>query len=250
MRYRLTIEYDGTNYAGWQRQKNAISVQEKIENALSVFCNIKITIVGSGRTDAGVHALGQVAHFDIPFNDTINVQRLLCSVNSLLPDDIKLKSCEMVSNDFHAQYSAKTKTYKYSIYISDKLKPLKIRYAERVKSSLDFDILRAALKLFLGIHDFRAFSAGQLKNKSTIREITNINFINENEDVFFEITGNGFLYKMVRFIVSYLIAAATGKITLLDVERMLTEGRRVINIKLLPANGLCLMNVKYPNLSK
>ena len=243
MRYALTVEYDGTSYSGWQRQKNAVSVQQKVEEALEVVLGKKTVIVASGRTDAGVHAKGQVAHFDS--DKTLVPRRTAYSLNALLPDDIKIVGVRAVSDDFHAQYSAKRKTYVYNTYVSDNPSPMRSRYYARILPPVDIEKMRRASKSLIGKHDFKAFCSTGSSIKSTVREIYAFDIIEQGDEVIFRITGNGFLYNMVRIIVGALISFGEGKISLLDLEKMVDGERRPNGIKTMPAKALCLKNVEY-----
>ncbi|MDR0696715.1 MAG: tRNA pseudouridine(38-40) synthase TruA [Christensenellaceae bacterium] len=244
-RYKLLIEYDGTNYSGWQKQINSISIQEKIESALSTIFNSKITVVGSGRTDTGVHAKGQVAHFDVITNTEYSSSRIMHSLNGLLPWDIKIKDCNIVDHTFHSQYSAKRKTYRYSVYLSNTICPLKHRYAEMTVPTINLEKMQNSSLEFLGVHDFKGFSGSLEKSKNTIREIYRIEISKNDDNIFFEITGNGFLYKMVRFLVGHLIAIGLSKIDITTIKDILRDHKRSINIIPAPARGLCLMSVDY-----
>ncbi|MDR2267454.1 MAG: tRNA pseudouridine(38-40) synthase TruA [Christensenellaceae bacterium] len=242
-RVLIRVEYDGTSYAGWQRQSNALSIQAVIEVALSVLFQTKICLTGSGRTDSGVHALGQTAHFDCVTNNT--AEKIMYALNSLLPDDIKIRECKFVSSDFHAQYSTKRKTYKYTIYLSNTIQPLKTRFAERVFPPLNIELIKQAITILLGTHDFAAFSAYSRSVKTTTREIYDVSIQQASDEISFSITGNGFLYKMVRMLVGALIAVGKQQMKIDDISKMLASGKRDINFKTLPAKGLCLVHVEY-----
>ena len=243
MRYALTVEYDGTSYSGWQRQKNAVSVQQKVEEALEVVLGKKTVIVASGRTDAGVHAKGQVAHFDS--DKTLVPRRTAYSLNALLPDDIKIVGVRAVSDDFHAQYSAKRKTYVYNTYVSDNPSPMRSRYYARILPPVDIEKMRRASKSLVGKHDFKAFCSTGSSIKSTVREIYAFDIIEQGDEVIFRITGNGFLYNMVRIIVGTLFFIGKGKLPESAIDEMLSTGRRNAGGKTYPACGLILESVDY-----
>jgi len=244
MRYRITIEYSGKNYNGWQRQENGLGVQQVIEDTLSKLTGKTVVITGSGRTDTGVHAAGQVAHFD---SDTkITPEKMLYAMNALLPDDIKLTQCETVPEDFHAQYSAKRKTYRYQMYLSRIPSPLKDDYYAQVIPPVDVDKIRRAAGKLVGEHDFKAFCTSGVPKKTTVREIYSLNVSEEGEILAFEIEGNGFLYNMVRIIAGTLISIGRGKLPEITIEEMLATGVRKLGGKTFPAKGLCLMRVEYP----
>ncbi len=243
MRYAMVVEYDGTAYAGWQRQKNAVSIQQKIEEAMEIVLGKKTVIVGSGRTDSGVHALGQVAHFDS--EKELNTRSTMYSINSLLPSDVKLQKLFKVEQDFHAQYSAKRKTYLYRAYVSESASPLKDKYYARVLPDVDFDkMVREASKL-VGKHDFKAFCSTGSSINSTEREIYAFELKKEGDEIIFEITGNGFLYNMVRIIVGTLFFVGKGKLEEGTIEKMLQSGQRKLGGKTFPACGLTLKQVEY-----
>ncbi len=248
MRYAMVVEYDGTCYAGWQRQKNAISIQQKIEEALEIVFKQKIIIVASGRTDSGVHALGQVAHFDV--DKKLNTRSVMYSINSLLPSDIKLQQLFEVDSDFHAQYSAKRKTYVYKSYINESASPLKDRFYARILPPVDVEKMVRASKALVGKHDFRAFCSTGSSINSTEREIYSLDILQDGDEVIFEITGNGFLYNMVRIIVGTLYFIGKGKLPENAIEEMLTSGNRRSGGKTYPACGLTLKKVEYMDINK
>lgn len=242
MRIILTISYDGTAYCGWQRQKNGISVQEVIENAIIKLTGEKISLIASGRTDAGVHANGQVAHFDTL--STIPPQKFYLAINSLLPDDIRILSSSLAKDDFHARYSAKRKTYVYNFYLSHVILPLKDRYATRIEN-FNVETAQAVLDQIVGTHDFKCFLSSGSEVKTTVRTIYSATACQSGDDISLEITGNGFLYNMVRIIAGTVIAACENKITVEDVKRALLSGDRNVASKTAPAKGLCLKSVEY-----
>ena len=200
---KLTIQYDGTNYCGWQRQKNGISIQEKVEDAIYLVTGEKVKLIASGRTDRGVHAQGQVANFIT--SSKIPPDRFKYALNSKLPQDISIVKSELVPENFHARYDAKGKVYRYVIFNGEIRNPLYNRYAYHVPVKLDFDLMDKAKDYFLGRHDFRAFMAQGSSVKSTIRTIKDINLDKREELIFFTIEGDGFLYNMVRIIVGTLV---------------------------------------------
>lgn len=243
MRYAMVVEYDGTNYAGWQRQKNAVSVQQKIEEALEIVLGVKTIIYASGRTDSGVHAEGQVAHFEC--EKELNTRRTTYSINSLLPSDIKLQTIFPVAPDFHAQYSAKRKTYLYRSYVNECPSPLKDRFYARILPPVDVEKMKRASKALVGKHDFKAFCSTGSSIQTTVREIYEFNILERDDEIIFEITGNGFLYNMVRIIVGTLYFIGKGKLPETAIEEMLSTGIRKLGGKTYPACGLCLKKVEY-----
>ena len=244
MKIKLTVSYDGTNYCGWQVQPNGVTVQEKLENAVFCVTGEKVRVTGSGRTDAGVHAKGQVAHFTVE-KENIPPQRFVMALNAHLPSDIRVTKSEQVSCDFDACRGAKRKTYKYSLYLSDTVLPLKERYAVRLEQKVNVNAIKECAKLFLGEHDFKGFCASGSSVKTTVRTIYDLCVDFNGEDLTFTITGNGFLYNMVRIIVGTLIKVGEGKATESDVRKMLDFGERTLGGKTLSAKGLCLEKVEY-----
>lgn len=244
MRFAMIVEYDGTGYSGWQRQKNVISVQQKIEEALERLFFKKMVIMGSGRTDKGVHAAGQVAHFDI--ETSLQPFRIKASLNSFLPEDIIIKDLFKVKDDFHSQLDAKSKIYVYKAYVSRVASPLKNRYYVQIIPPLDIDLMKKCAQKIVGKHDFAAFAVRNGERPSnTTREVTRIDIKQEGEILTFEVEGNGFLYKMVRSIVGTLVWIGRGKLQPSCIESMFATNERALGGKTLQANGLCLISVKY-----
>jgi tRNA pseudouridine38-40 synthase len=244
MRLAMIIEYDGSNYSGWQRQKNGVSIQEKVEEALSKLFSKKITIYGSGRTDKGVHAEGQVAHFDV--ETELTPFKIMGSINFFLPDDIVIKDVFVVASDFHAQFDAKSKIYVYNTYVSRINSPLKSKYYVQIVPPLDIDLMRTAAKKLVGSHNFAAFAVknGDLPS-TTIRAISRIDIIENGENITFEVEGPGFLYRMVRSIVGTLVWIGRGKLPIDAIDDMLKTGCRSLGGKTLAPNGLVLKKVIY-----
>ena len=242
MRYVAEIAYDGTNYAGWQRQKNAVSVQELLENAFFAAFKTRVAVTASGRTDAGVHAAGQVAHFDT--ESSVPAEKFYKALNVFLPGSVKVIKSEEADADFHACNSAKKKTYAYSLYVSDTELPLKERYAERIADA-DVEKMKAAAKEFVGTHDFSAYKASGSSAKTTVRKIYSCKVVKKGTDITFTVCGNGFLYNMVRIMVGATVAAGKGEISVEDIRRSLATGERPKNVKTFPAKGLCLISAEY-----
>ena len=244
---KLTIKYDGTKYYGWQRQKNLLSIQKIIEEKISKMTNEEIKIKGSGRTDAGVHAFGQVANFKT--NSTIPIKKIPFILNNLLPDDIKIKRAEKVDNDFHARFSAVSKIYHYYIFNSgkDNFYPsfLLNKYVYYIYRKIDILEMKKAGKLFLGEHDFSSFACSGSVIKNPIRDFKKIDIKENGRIICFQMEANAFLYKMVRVIVGTLLEVGQGKIDYREIKGILeTKNRREGN-KIVPAKGLFLMQVKY-----
>ena len=248
MRYGLKIAYDGTEYAGWQRQKNALSVQECLENALEQALDIDVRVVASGRTDAGVHAAGQVCHFD---SDSLTVppEKLPDCLNRFLPPDIRLLEGWEGRDGFDSNRSAKRKTYCYSLYESRREMPLLERYAVRVDELPKIEDLRRVAKLFEGEHDFKAFCASGSSVKTTVRTVYEVK-VEEMETfalrvVKIYVTGNGFLYNMVRTMAGELLDLASSKKAEESLQKAFQTGDRNLLGKTMPAKGLLLQSVEY-----
>jgi len=244
MRYKLNIAYEGSSFGGWQVQTNAESVQGHIQKALSTLIQKPITIHGSGRTDAGVHALGQVAHFDIDELD-YSLDTMRYKLNGLLSEEIRILSVEEVDPEFHARYSAKGKTYHYHIHLDPVLNPFEKNYCHHQKGKCDVYLLKHAVKFFEGEHDFTSFTCEADPTKSAIRTIYSINFIQRDDGITLEFHGSGFLYKMIRNIVGTLLDIARGKIPLEDLESIFEKKDRRFAGTAAPAKGLFLMEVHY-----
>lgn len=308
MRYRAVISYLGTRYVGWQRQLNGLSVQEVLEKALEKTFGVLTPATASGRTDAGVHAEGQVVHFDA--DTTIPVEKIPFAVNTHLPDDISMLKCEEVEDTFNARFSAKRKTYCYKLYISKHRLPLLEPTHEHVVVPLDLNAMQDCARVIEGEHDFKCFEASGSVVKNTVRTVYGIeinvrplsvahatigeengaltgeensilNGLNydftdcdkqdENADfqqsasksvernankiaqcnslmnaeVEISVTGNGFLYNMVRIIAGTLVYVGMGKLTTGDVEEIIASGDRKRAGKTLSAKGLHLIKVVY-----
>lgn len=242
MRIKITVSYDGTDFVGWQRQKNGYSVQQSIEEAIFSLTGETVSVTGSGRTDAGVHAEGQVAHFDT--ESSVPPEKFYLALNPFLPDSVKILSSERVKDTFHSVRCAKKKTYCYSFYFSSVPLPLKERYATRT-DSVDVEKMRDALSLFIGKHDFKAFSSVGSSVKTSEREIYDAKLIEENGFLRLYITGNGFLYNMVRIIAGTVLAVGQGSKTKDDIINAFVDGERNYAGKTLPAKGLTLKSAEY-----
>jgi tRNA pseudouridine38-40 synthase len=242
--FKLTIEYDGTGYHGWQIQDNDITIQETIETALSTMTKEKIRLHASGRTDAGVHALGQVAHFK---TDTrISSDAFIAGLNSLLPDDIVIINCEEVDETFHARFSAKRKTYQYRIYNQPIRLAIGRQYAWHIKKKLDVDAMQSAIAHILGTHDFKSFEGTGSPRDHTIRTVLNAGIDNTDDGyVFVEITANGFLRYMVRNLVGTLSDVGRLKISSNEFKQILESKNRDLAGATAPPQGLFLVNVNY-----
>ena len=246
MRYKLTIAYDGTRFSGWQVQENSTAIQPLIQKALETVLRHKIALTGSGRTDAGVHARGQTAHFD---SDTLfQPAKLLLSLNALLPKDIRILSIEPVASDFHARYSAKSKIYHYHLHLDPVANPFLAPYRFQVFDRIEVEALCHAAPLFLGTRDFTTFANEATRGsaaKDPIRTLYRFDVIEEDGGVRLELEGNGFLYKMVRNLSGALLDVARGKISPSQVEALFSARDRRKLGAALPAHGLFLFRVNY-----
>ena len=239
---KLTIQYDGSKYCGWQKQPNSSGIQGTIEYAIYEITKEKVNITGSGRTDAGVHALGQVANFKT--NSSIPANRIPDALNAKLPKDISIIDCQEVSQDFHSRYSATGKIYRYLIYNKPYRSPLHKDVSYHVRYNLDIGKMRSEAKALLGTHDFRGFMSSGSSVKDTVRTIRNIT-IKENEDlIVLEVEGNGFLYNMVRIIVGTLVDIGRGRIDK-SMEEIIASQDRGEAGHTAPAHGLFLKKVHY-----
>lgn len=240
---KLTIEFDGTNYNGWQTQKNKTSIQETIESALKLVMNEEIELTGSSRTDAGVHALGLTANFKTM--STIATDRIPRALNSVLPKDIVIKDAEEKHDEFHARFCSIGKKYKYTI-VNDKYPSALIRnYAYFFPYKLDIEAMQNACKYLLGDHDFSAFKSSGGSAKTSIRTIYSAEFVKRDNIIEFYIHGNAFLYNMVRIIVGTLLDVGQGKIKPEQIEEIILSGDRKKAGKTAPPYGLCLVEVYY-----
>lgn len=243
MRILLTIEYNGKNYEGWQSQPSGNTVQQTIEKAYFELTGEEVVLTASGRTDAGVHAEGQKAHFDT--NTTIPPEKIYKALNPLLPSDIKIISSCKVLDEFHARYGAKRKTYIYSVYVSEVERPLKEDFSVRIDKYLDERKMKEAMAEFVGLHDFKCCLSSGSQVKNTQREIYSFDLIKTDGGYAFSVCGNGFLYNMVRIMVGTVINAGEGKLGAEEIKQALLTGNRKAMGKTMPAKGLRLKSVEY-----
>lgn len=246
--YKLTLAYDGTQYSGWQIQSNAPSIQQHLQEALTLFLSGEaVAVIGSGRTDAGVHALNQVAHFKT--EREVDPERILFALNGLLPRDIRIKKVESVPVQFHSQYSAIGKEYHYHLYLGRVMDPFCRLYAWHLMRKIDISLLSEGAKLFVGTHDFTSFAnepaAGSVA-KNPVRTIYRLDICPTNEGLRLEFEGNGFLYKMVRNIVGTLVDVASHRFSLSDVTAIFEAKDRRLAGSAAPPQGLFLVRVDYP----
>ncbi|MFC2161056.1 tRNA pseudouridine(38-40) synthase TruA [Acidobacteriota bacterium] len=239
--YHILISYDGTDYFGWQRQPQKKTIQGLIENALAKISSSSISVMGSGRTDAGVHALAQSAHFKA--NLSLDDKELLRAINGNLPKDIRITSLQKAAADFHARKSAKSKTYQYRIVQSSSISPFLLRYTLHWPSSLDVKKMKDAAALFVRKGDFTPFSSNRLLNP--IRTITHSEILSKNDDLIYTVEANGFLRYMVRSIVGTLLEVGKRKISPQTIEDLFNDKKRTLSSPTAPPQGLCLIKVVY-----
>jgi len=242
--FSLTIEYDGTAYNGWQRQKTGRTIQGEIENAISVMTRQKVTLTGAGRTDAGVHALGQVANFvcDTMLEPGVFIKGL----NSLLPGDIIIKDCVPARQKFHSRYDAKSKIYNYRILNREIPSAIGRHYTWFIRKKIDVDAMQKAAFHLVGTHDFKAFEGTGSPRKSSIRCVLRADvLLKKNDLIVFEIEADGFLRFMVRNIVGTLVCVGLGKLKSDDFKGILESRDRGNAGITAPPQGLFLVEVKY-----
>lgn len=242
--YKITIQYDGTRYKGWQVQKSTdMTIQGKIQDVLSAMTGQEIEVIGSGRTDAGVHAYGQVANFHLPKH--FKADEILDYLNHYLPMDIAVLNIEEVDERFHARYHAESKTYIYRIHTSKIPNVFERKYMYTYTEKLDVDEMRNAGKLMLGTHDFAAFCGNKKMKKSTVRTVTSIEILEKENEIQISYTGDGFLQQMIRIMTGTLIEVGNGAKNTKDIPRILESRVRENAGYTVPAEGLILYNVIY-----
>ena len=244
---KLTIEYEGTKYYGWQRQKVFLSIQGILEEKISQITQEKISLNGSGRTDAGVHALGQVANYKT--NSSIPLVELPFILNRMLPLDIRIKKAEKVDNNFHARYSAVSKIYHYYVLNcnqNNNYLPIFLKnYVYCVYQNINLVEMKKASKFLQGEHDFTSFACSGSRMGHWIRTVKDVDIIKKGNIFCFHLEANAFLYKMVRTIVGTLLEVGNEKINYLEIKKILEAKNRKMAGKTVPAKGLFLMKVKY-----
>ena len=257
MKILLTISYKGTGYVGWQNQKNGKSVQKTIEKAISKLLRQDVELAGSGRTDAGVHAFGQTATFDATSNSfytnftskgskkvCLNSARFVRAINAYLPSDIYVTSAKEVSENFHARYSAKEKVYEYHLQVGKN--PILGGLVGEFNQMPNLELIKEAAQILVGTHDFSSFCSAKAEVSDYVRTINYIKvYMTKADQIIFEISGNGFLYNMVRIIVGTLYDVGIGKIKPEEVKEILSAKDRTKAGKTAPASGLYLKKVRY-----
>ncbi|MBK9140367.1 MAG: tRNA pseudouridine(38-40) synthase TruA [Verrucomicrobia bacterium] len=247
MKFRLVIAYDGTAYQGWQVQKIGTGVQEKVEAALAAVFSSTPRLHSSSRTDTGVHALGLVAHFEVPDEACrMSARKLLLAFNAHLPEDIRIMAASLAGQGFHARFDARAKEYRYVVWNHPAMNPLLRRHAWHVPRPLDAEAMRRAARHFVGRHDFAAFTANPgYARASTIRTLYRCEIRRSGAQLTFRLVGNGFLYKMCRGIVGTLVQVGLGRFEPDAVRDMLAGRDRRLAGMTAPAHGLVLWKVSY-----
>lgn len=242
-RILITVEYDGSRYSGWQKQPSQKTIQGEIEEALFKALGQRIEIFGSGRTDAGVHALNQKAHFDL--NVPVPVSKLPQILNSILPEDICIKEACEVDKDFHARFSQKKKYYQYKILNSLRKDAFLAYRVGKIKEALDINKMKACANMLIGEHDFQGFCSANTCSENFVRTIYNITVEKKEDFIIVTVCGNGFLYNMVRIIVGTLVDYSLGLRDDNDILEALSTGNRQKAGRTMPAGGLYLKDVDY-----
>ena len=241
---KLVIEYDGKEFNGWQKQPTKLNIQGTIEQAIKIVTGEDVDLMASGRTDAGVHAFGQVANFKT--NSNIPIDKIAIALNSNLKKSIRIISAEEVDEKFHSRLTCKKKTYRYVINNSEFSSAIYRNLETHIPQKLNVEKMKEAVKYFEGEHDFKAFKASGTSSKSSVRSIYKAEVIEmPNNRIYIELTGNGFLYNMVRIIAGTLVEVGLNKITPEEINNIIDSKDRNLAGKTLPSNGLYLVNVEY-----
>ena len=240
---KLTIEYDGKDFNGWQKQPNKLNIQGEIERVIENITGEKVDLIASGRTDAGVHAMGQVANFKTHSN--IDIDKFPIAINSQVKNSIRIQNAEEVDEKFHSRFNCKKKTYRYVIDNSKYGSAIYRNVSYHMPIQLNVEEMKKAIKYFEGEHDFKAFKSSGTGSKSSVRTIYKANIITEGPNIAIDLTGNGFLYNMVRIIVGTLVDVGLGKIKADDITNIIESKDRTKAGKTLPPQGLMLLRVEY-----
>ena len=240
---KLTIEYDGKDFNGWQKQPNKLNIQGEIERAIYNITKEEVDLIGSGRTDAGVHAWNQIANFKT--NSNISIEKMAIAINSQLKNSIVVKKAEEVDEGFHSRYNAKRKTYRYVINNTEYGSAIYRNLEYHFPIKLNVEKMQEAAKYFEGEHDFKAFKSSGTSGKNSVRTIYKAEVKTDGERILIELTGNGFLYNMVRIISGTLLDVGLGKIEPSEIEDIINSKDRTKAGKTLPAHALYLVKVNY-----
>lgn len=246
MKIALLINYDGTAYNGWQRQSNGIGIQEIIEDALKIATGEDINLSAAGRTDAGVHAEGQVADFTT--NSTIPADRFKYPLNNNLPADIRILESKEVDEDFSARFDAKEKHYRYTIYLGEVLPSTIGRYAALYDRKINLELIKAAASAMEGTHDFKAFEGPYAQMATSVRTVNDIIITQDGNYLFFDIYGEAFLKNMIRIMVGTILKINEGRMDIMELMKLFQMPDRTKAGITMPANGLTMVEVFYDNL--
>ena len=240
---KLVIEYDGKGFGGWQKQPTKLNIQGEIERAIGEITGEEVELIASGRTDAGVNSLGQTANFKT--NSKLSIEKFPIAINAKLKKSIVIQSAEEVDERFHSRYCVKSKMYRYTINNSKYGSAIYRDMECHIPMELDVKKMNEAAKFFEGEHDFKGFKASGTSSKSSVRTIYKAEVYKKEDRIFIELTGNGFLYNMVRIISGTLVDVGIGKIKPDEISEIIASGKRENAGKTLPAKGLCLVQVNY-----
>ena len=240
---KLTIEYDGKDFNGWQKQPNKLNIQGEIERAIEIITGEKVDLTASGRTDAGVHAIAQVANFKT--NSNLPIGKFAVAINSKLKRTIRIQKAEEVEERFHSRYNCKQKTYRYIINNNEQGSAIYRNLEYFVPTKLNIEEMKKAIKFFEGEHDFKGFKASGTSSKSSVRTIYKTSIKEEKDRIIIELTGNGFLYNMVRIISGTLVDVGLGKIKAEEIPEIINSKDRTRAGKTLPPYALYLVKVEY-----
>ena len=242
---KLTIEYNGSHFFGWQKQNDFRTVQGELERAFFDLTGENVSIDGSGRTDAGVHARNQVA--SVKTENPMPVENFVVALNDLLPIDVRIKRAEVVDDDFHARFSSKHKTYQYIVVVGERRSAIECDLVGEYPFQIDEEKVRKILPLFVGKHNFNGFCNADTSVQNFEREIFDFSYQRIQAKYIFEVTGNGFLYNMVRILIGTVLDYARGKLSIDDIKNALNLGERKFAGKTMESNGLYLKEVVYEN---
>lgn len=247
-RVKLDVSYDGTAYHGWQIQPSEVTVEGKLNEALTLLCKEPIQVIGASRTDAGVHAYGNVAVFDT--NSPIPPERMAFAVNQYLPDDIRVQASRRVPDDFHPRHCDSIKTYEYHILNRRIPIPSQRLYSYHFYRRVDLDAMRQGASYLVGTHDFKSFCSAKTQVTDTVRTIYSLELEKSGEEIILTIKGSGFLYNMVRIITGTLLQVGTGYYRPEEIATMLEQKDRTVAGDCAPAQGLFLVGIAYPDLDR
>lgn len=243
MRVKLIVAYDGTNYCGWQLQNNGITIEEVLNRELTCLCKEEIQVIGASRTDAGVHAYGNVAVFDTA--SRIPAEKFSYALNQRLPEDIRIQHSEQVADDFHPRHNESIKTYEYHILNAAFEQPIGRQYAHFVYRSLNIEAMREAATYIIGEHDFKSFCSVGSQVKTTVRTVYSLDIMKDGPKIVFRITGSGFLYNMVRIIAGTLLEVGMGNCPPEKLKEIIAAKDRQAAGPTAPARGLTLVGINY-----